>query len=206
MTERWIYVTGWAVPRAYYQTDNGDVVDAQNPREMAKIINRFMEESSEPTVIVGHSLGAFVLAQACQWLTVTPKRIVGVGVRPGYPNHELRAMRRAVAQDSRAVVSQFMALADPGQRVYPMLAADIDREWPADRLIWGLDQLERFDLPPLDSPCGKLWRFVHGTDDQIAPASEIQSLAEDRQFPLYWVPNGAHILSIAELKHAAQGG
>jgi len=112
-------------------------------------------------LLVGWSLGGMVLLEALASLAEKPAGLVLVAVAAAFcrrPDHPwgreaavVRAMRRALASDSRGVLMEFagQCLA-PGEKAFQEeAAACFDPETPVAHLAQGLDYLQEKDLRSL---------------------------------------------------------
>ena len=87
---------------------------------------------------------------------------------------ELDTLRAALRSDSVAALRGFRKLVD-GRSTREFLDADVVP--PVDRLLSGLDYLERFSVAPLVSSLAVPCSVVHGEADRVIPVREAEMLA-----------------------------
>lgn len=149
------------------------------------------------SVLVGWSLGGMLLLEALAQLRgPAPGATVLVAVPPvfcrrpdhpwGQPAAMLRAMRRALGNDSRQVLNDFaLACLAPGEAAFrEEAAAGFDYQAAPAFLAQGLDYLRDKDLRgllPLDPKTSKLGGrviIIQGEQDRIVPPAQGRDLQE----------------------------
>jgi pimeloyl-ACP methyl ester carboxylesterase len=157
-------------------------------------------------LLVGWSLGGMLLLEALASLAEKPAGLALVAVaatfcrRPDHPwgpeAAQVRAMRRALASDSRQVLREFarQCLA-PGEEAFgEEAAACFDPENPVAHLSQGLDYLQKRDLRPLLPGVSSRVAIIQGEGDGIVPPGQGRFL--QRQIPgarLFLMPAAGHL-------------
>jgi len=158
--------------------------------EVRWLLEYLQELPLAETGLVGWSLGGMLLLEALSEEPLAPAGLVLVATPasfcqrpdypPGQPRAVVRAMRRALLEDSRRVLADFAARClAPGEALFRggMLGAFLLRGNDTD-LAAGLDYLLDTDLRPRLSrvPAGAL--ILQGDEDAIVPPAQAEVLRQ----------------------------
>lgn len=144
---------------------------------------------------VAFSMGATVLARWMTHLGCHIDHLHIIGARQRYPERDLTGIRRLIAKDRDAFLTQFyqscFQSAPDRNRFNQFIAPKAKRAWDDSLLLAGLDVLSK----PLDiDGLRRAHRITvyHGESDIIAPFNEAHALAESLSADLISLPNMGH--------------
>lgn len=157
-------------------------------------------------LLVGWSLGGMLLLEALADLNPEVGGVVLVAAaasfcrRPdhpwGQPAAAVRAMRRGLLQDSRAVVSEFVlnSLASTEEAYREEVIRHFDTQASPDNLAWGLDYLLRQDCRAWLGEIRAPVIVVQGEADAIVPPAQGRFLHEHLEGSrLHLFPDTGHL-------------
>jgi len=127
--------------------------------------------------VIGVSAGARMLWDVAQTSAFPAVPFWLFGFRPQYPNQDLLEFRSRILKNKRAALAGFFMASIPagdGRVLDSAFLDDVLHYWTDEALFAGLDYIGS-DFSTRES--GALLHFVHGENDQIAPVSEMRSVA-----------------------------
>ena len=139
---------------------------------------------SEKVSLLGWSMGGFA---ACEFAGRRPElvdEVVLVGMRRKYDQGELADMRRGLEKNRAACLKRFYrrCFAKEEMGRYQWFKGTLLEHYletlSAERLVGELDWLGQAEMRPDDLGQIETIRFVHGSDDAIAPIEEVRELVD----------------------------
>lgn len=165
----------------------------------------FLDRAANGAVtLVGWSLGGFLAADFAREYPDRVRRVVLVGIRRGYPEGEVDAVRRSLSVDPERCLSAFYAQCFYPSQIpaYRRFRAGLQetylREMDVEGLREGLSylagaRLSGGTLPPCPVA------IVHGGKDVVAPFTEAEDVArEGRNATFHPLPGAAHAAFLAD--------
>ena len=168
---------------------------------LAKFLGR---ATPGPVTLVGWSLGGFLAADFARNYPDRVRRVVLVGIRRGYPEGDVEAVRRSLSADPGSCLSGFYTQCFyPSQMsAYRRFRAGLQeaylREMDVGALREGLSYLAGARLSGRTLPDCPV-AIVHGEKDVVAPLSEAEGVArEGGNATFHALPGAAHAAFLAD--------
>lgn len=184
-SETWVYVPGWSTDGRLFDTcDKGRnrlVVDRFQPESFVADLKGFLDRSELSFVhFYGVSMGAFLVTDFVMTFPEMVGECVLVGLRPHYPEAEINKIIALFKRSPAAFLTSFYKSCFPNPEDYRSFMRRCGSAYVANpnttQCLAGLGYLSRVSWSPDDWPVTIPLQVCHGTEDRIAPFSEISDL------------------------------
>lgn len=179
-----VLVNGWATDSRIFgpllpELSGALAMDASPSDFEARLLKLMAEKALGHISIMGWSIGGYLAADFAVKYPHRVDTLFLLGVRNKYPAEQIALVRRMVERSAKAYLSRFYIECfspnegDAYQWFKETLLNDYLAKFESKDLLIGLDYLARAEIIPDKLAHVKNVRFVHGSNDRIAPVADV---------------------------------